>query len=206
MTFCELIKELIDMKSVLVFCGSSKGNNPSLIEEVKKLARLLASQNVRLIYGGGNVGLMGIIANEVLDQGGQVLGVIPEFLRHKEVGNLDVTELVIVKSMHERKAHMCDQADYVITLPGGFGTMDELFEMLTWLQLGLHSKPIGILNFQGFYDSLIAQLDKMIEQGFLKISNKELLISANESESLLKLLLETKIVADDKWFTERNLS
>ena len=178
------------MKSVLVFCGSSTGNNLNLIEEVKLLARLLAENNIRLIYGGGNVGLMGIIASEMLANNGKVLGVIPEFLRFKESGDLPLTENVIVNSMHERKAYMCDQADYVITLPGGLGTMDEMFEMLTWLQLNLHAKPIGILNFEGFYDPLLLQLDQMLASGFLRSSNRELLIDAGNVSDLLTQLLE----------------
>ena len=194
------------MKSVLVFCGSSTGNNLKLIEEVKLLARLLAENNIRLIYGGGNVGLMGIIASEMLANNGKVLGVIPEFLRFKETGDLPLTENVIVNSMHERKAYMCDQADYVITLPGGFGTMDEMFEMLTWLQLNLHAKPIGILNFEGFYDPLILQLDQMLASGFLRSSNRELLIDAGNVSDLLTQLLATKLEPNDSWFRDRDLS
>ena len=194
------------MKSVLVFCGSSTGNNLKLIEEVKLLARILAEQNIRLIYGGGNVGLMGIIASEMLANNGKVLGVIPEFLRFKESGDLPLTENIVVESMHERKAYMCDQADYVITLPGGFGTMDEMFEMLTWLQLNLHAKPIGILNFEGFYDHLLLQLDQMLKNGFLRSVNRELLISANGVSDLLVQLLATKLEPNDSWFRDRDLS
>ena len=190
----------------MVFCGSSTGNNLKLIEEVKLLARLLAENNIRLIYGGGNVGLMGIIASEMLANNGKVLGVIPEFLRFKETGDLPLTENVIVNSMHERKAYMCDQADYVITLPGGFGTMDEMFEMLTWLQLNLHAKPIGILNFEGFYNPLLLQLDQMLANGFLRSSNRELLIDAGNGSDLLTQLLATKLEPNDSWFRDRDLS
>ncbi len=194
------------MTNLLLFCGSSTGNDPEIVDMARDLGKFLAENKFRLIYGGGNVGLMGIIANSVMQHGGEVIGIIPEFLMVREVGHVEVTEFYVVKSMHERKALMCDKADLIMAIPGGFGTFDELFEMLTWLQLGLHSKPIGLLNYKGFFDLLLKQLDLMVEKGFLRPSNKEL-ITVNESyESLLNTLSTIKIEPDTKWFTDRNLS
>lgn len=194
------------MTNLLLFCGSSTGNDQTIVDMANDLGAYLAKNNYRLIYGGGNVGLMGIIANSVLNNGGEVIGIIPEFLMTKEVGHVDVTELYIVKSMHERKALMCDKADLILAIPGGFGTFDELFEMLTWLQLGLHTKPIGLLNFNGFFDLLLNQLDHMVEKGFLRPSNKDLIIVDEQYESLINTLSKIKIEPDTKWFTDRNLS
>jgi uncharacterized protein (TIGR00730 family) len=194
------------MKNLLLFCGSSTGNDPEIVEMAKNLGKYLAEHEYRLIYGGGNVGLMGIIANSVMQNGGEVIGIIPEFLMVREVGHVEVTEFYVVKSMHERKALMCDKADLILAIPGGFGTFDELFEMLTWLQLGLHSKPIGLLNYKGFFDLLLKQLDLMVEKGFLRPSNKELMLVNESYEALLNTLSKIKIEPDTKWFTDRNLS
>ncbi|MFN5705651.1 MAG: TIGR00730 family Rossman fold protein [bacterium] len=194
------------MKSVLLFCGSATGNDQQIIEEAKFFGRYLAQNNYRLIYGGGNIGIMGIVATEVMNNGGQVVGIIPQFLMEKEVGKIDTTEIHIVKSMHERKAMMCDLADMVIALPGGFGTFDELFEMLTWLQLGLHNKPIGVLNVNGFFDLLLKQLDHLVEKEFLKLSNRELIIVDNKTKDLIDKLENVVITQNDKWFRDRNLS
>jgi uncharacterized protein (TIGR00730 family) len=194
------------MKSVLLFCGSATGNDQQIIEEAKFFGRYLAQNNYRLIYGGGNIGIMGIVATEVMNHGGQVIGIIPQFLMEKEVGKIDTTEIHVVKSMHERKAMMCDYADMVIALPGGFGTFDELFEMLTWLQLGLHNKPIGVLNVNGFYDLLLKQLDHLVEKEFLKSSNRDLIIVDNNTVDLMNKLENVVITQNDKWFRDRNLS
>lgn len=194
------------MKNLLLFCGSSKGNDPAIVDMANALGKYLAENKFRLIYGGGNVGLMGIIANSVMQNGGEVIGIIPEFLMVREVGHVDVTEFHVVKSMHERKALMCDKADLILAIPGGFGTFDELFEMLTWLQLGLHTKPIGLLNFDGFFDLLLKQLDVMVEKGFLRPSNRELIIVDDQYESLITTLNNINMDVDTKWFTDRNLS
>lgn len=175
---------------VLVFCGSKESNNALFIDAAKNLAKTIVEEEQGLIYGGGNIGLMGIIAREVLHYGGHVTGIIPQFLMEFEVGNLDVTELIIVKSMHERKALMCDKADYIIAMPGGFGTLDELFEMLTWLQLGLHSKPIGVLNIDGFFDHLLLQLDRMVSSSLLSVENRKLIQVDSDPARLLKTLRE----------------
>lgn len=194
------------MKNVLLFCGSSTGHDPKIAEMAKSLGKYFADNQFRLIYGGGNVGLMGIIANSVMENGGEVIGIIPEFLMVREVGHVDVTEFHVVKSMHERKAIMCDKADLILAIPGGFGTFDELFEMLTWLQLGLHSKPIGLLNFDGFFDHMLKQLDHMVEKGFLRPSNRDLILVDDQYESLLSTLNNIKMEVDTKWFTDRNLT
>ena len=194
------------MKNLLLFCGSSKGNDPAIAEMANNLGKYLAENNFRLIYGGGNVGLMGIIANSVMQNGGEVIGIIPEFLMVREVGHVDVTEFHVVKSMHERKALMCDKADLILAIPGGFGTFDELFEMLTWLQLGLHSKPIGLLNFDGFFDLLLKQLDVMVDKGFLRPSNRELILVKDNYIEMMEALSQLKMEVDTKWFTDRNLS
>ena len=194
------------MTNLLLFCGSSTGNDPEIVDMARDLGKFLAENKFRLIYGGGNVGLMGIIANSVMQHGGEVIGIIPEFLMVREVGHVEVTEFYVVKSMHERKALMCDKADLIMAIPGGFGTFDELFEMLTWLQLGLHSKPIGLLNYKGFFDLLLKQLDLMVEKGFLRPSNKELILVNESYKDLLNTLSTIKIEPDTKWFTDRNLS
>jgi len=193
-------------QSILVFCGSSLGSDPALANMARSLAAEIVKHNLRLIYGGGNVGLMGVIASEVLKLGGEVIGIIPEFLMYKEVGNLETTELHIVKSMHERKALMCDKTDYILAIPGGFGTLDELFEMLTWLQLGLHRKPIGILNFEGFFDPLLQQLEVMINKGLLKASNKELICLESFIDKIIPSLMAKEFAESDTWFLDRNLS
>lgn len=173
------------MKSILVFCGSNKGNNPAYETAAYELGKTLARRGMRLIYGAGNVGLMGILADSALEYGGEVTGVIPYFLREKEVCHLGLTELVIVQSMAERKLAMAERADAVITLPGGYGTLDELFEMLTLVQLSQANHPIGILNINGFFDPLIAQLNRMNEDKFLKDIHRNVLLSADNIEDLL---------------------
>lgn len=194
------------MKNVLLFCGSSKGNDQQIVDMAYALGKYMAENKYRLIYGGGNVGLMGIIANSVMQHGGEVIGIIPEFLMVREVGHVDVTEFFVVKSMHERKALMCDKADLILAIPGGFGTFDELFEMLTWLQLGLHTKPIGLLNFNGFFDLLLKQLDHMVEKGFLRPSNRDLILVKEDYIEMMEALNQLKMDVDTKWFTDRNLS
>src|SRR3954462_563328 len=163
------------MKSITVFCGSSFGTEEIYKEQAVLLGQTLAKQNIKLIYGGANVGLMGAVADGVLNAGGEAIGVLPNFLRSKEIAHLGLTELILVESMHERKTKMSDLCEGVIALPGGFGTLEELFEMLTWAQLGLHKKPIAILNTNGFYDSLIELTKTMVEKGLLKDVNQKML-------------------------------
>ena len=164
------------MKSLCVYCGSSIGASPVYADAARMLAKAMVEDNISLVYGGGNVGLMGIIADEVMRQGGEATGVIPKALMDKEVGHIGLTRLHIVKDMHERKALMADLSDGFIAMPGGIGTLEELFEVFTWSQLGLHDKPIGLLNVQGFYDGLIAFLRHIVDERFLKTEQASLLI------------------------------
>ncbi len=173
------------MKRITVFCGSSSGNNGNYQSQAALLGKTLAGKNIELVYGGAKVGLMGTIADSVLKHKGIVVGVLPKFLKSKEIAHDRLTELILVESMHERKTKMHELSDGVIALPGGFGTMEELFEMLTWAQLGLHKKPIGILNIDGFYDPLINLLENMVEKGLLKQINRGMLIISDNIDTLL---------------------
>ncbi len=165
------------MKNVLVYCGSRSGNSGVYKEMAEELGHLLVKRNCRLVYGGGDVGLMGVISNTMLSLGGEVIGVIPQALLDREVANKNCTELEVVKDMSERKIRMEQLSDCIITLPGGYGSMDELFESLTNVQLGISEKKIGILNLGGFYDPLLQQLDVMVAAGFLLGENRSKLIS-----------------------------
>ncbi|MHC4993639.1 MAG: LOG family protein [Planctomycetota bacterium] len=171
--------------NVCVFCGSKHGANPAYTVAARELGALLAARGLGLIYGGGDIGLMGEIANATLEASGAVIGVIPESLDEHEVTHRGVTELHVVGSMHERKALMADRADAFIALPGGFGTFEELFEILTWAQLGLHAKPCGLLNVEGFYDPLIEFLDHAVEHGFLKQKHRDILHVGADPADLL---------------------
>ncbi|MRX68709.1 hypothetical protein SAMN06265349_103251 [Flavobacterium resistens] len=176
------------MKNITVFCGSSFGTDEIFREQAELLGKTLAKENIGLVYGGANVGLMGAVADGALSENGTVIGVLPNFLRSKEIAHLGLTELFVVESMHERKTKMNDLCDGVIALPGGFGTLEELFEMLTWSQLGLHKKPIAILNINGFYDSLIQLTETMVDKGLLKdVNQKMLLVSDNIPDLLEKM-------------------
>lgn len=157
----------MNLNSVAVFCGSKYGNNTLFTEHATKLGNLLAENNVCLIYGGGNNGLMGTVANGVLDKGGRVVGIIPELLSNWERQHDGITELIVVENMHVRKRMLYEKADAAIILPGGFGTLDELFEILTWNQLSIHDKPVFILNSDGFYDALLQHMQRMMEENFL---------------------------------------
>jgi uncharacterized protein (TIGR00730 family) len=174
------------MKSVCVYCGSSFGALPVYAEAARALAREMVSDNIELVYGGGSVGLMGVIADEVMRLGGEVTGVIPQALVDKEVGHHGLTRLHIVKDMHERKAMMADLSDGFIAMPGGIGTLEELFEVFTWSQLGFHSKPIGLLNVQGFYAGLIAFIEHTVTEGFLKAGHAALLMHDTDPRMLLE--------------------
>jgi len=187
------------MKNICVFCGSSSGTNSIYSEKAKELGALLARQKKSLIYGGGNVGLMGIIADEVMAQQGEVTGVIPHFLFEWEVGHEGLTELIKVESMHERKLKMSELADGFIAMPGGFGTLEELGEILTWVQLSIIQKPVGILNVNRFYDHLVAQLDHMVKEKFLKPANRAMLLVSDDPNELIKLMESTKIEQTTKW-------
>lgn len=187
------------MKSVVVFCGSSEGNDTKIIEQGVAMGETLAKQGITLVYGAGKIGIMGKMAEAALRGHGKVIGIIPEFLKLKEVVHLGLTELHTTKNMHERKLLMHDLSDGIITLPGGYGTLEELFEMITWAQLGLHQKPVGILNTSGFYDDLLAMLETMVKKGFLKIANYEMLLVDDDIDRLLEKMKNYKPVEVPKW-------
>jgi hypothetical protein len=175
----------MSLRRVCVFCGSSPGIDPVYADAAEALAVALATRGIGLVYGGGGVGLMGILADAVLARGGHVIGVIPDSLLAREVGHRGLPDLRVVASMHERKALMASLADGFIALPGGFGTFEELLEALTWTQLGLHAKRCGVLNVAGFYDPLLAQLDRAVSDGFLKPDNRSLLLASTDPDVLL---------------------
>ncbi len=174
--------------NVCVFCGSSTGEDSIYADATRETGQLLARGGHTLIYGGGNIGLMGIIADSVLAEGGKVIGVIPDFLMKREVGHFGLTELVIVNSMHERKKRMADLANVFIALPGGWGTLDELAEILTWRQLGLINQGIGLLNIESFFSPLVEQMKTMSKKGFLRSDNLNFLTVENSPAKLLTAL------------------
>ena len=174
------------MQSIVVYCGSYFGNKPVYSESAYELGVMLAKHHIKLIYGGGNMGLMGRVSDGVMDNNGSATGIITNFLAKLEVAQKTLTELHFVETMHERKAKMVSLSDGVIALPGGFGTLDELFEILTWSQLKIFHGPIGILNVNGFYDHLISHLDKTVEEGFLHNNTRDLLIVADNAAELLE--------------------
>ena len=176
------------MQSIVVYCASSVGTNPIYNEVANELGRQLANRNIRLIYGGGGFGLMGNVANAVLQHGGEVTGVIPNFLADLEVAHNTLSELHFVETMHERKFKMVQLAKGVIALPGGYGTLDELFEILAWRQLKLYDGPIAIINTNGFYDLMLQQLDRMVTDGFLRAENLALLYVADSVDEALKMI------------------
>ncbi len=174
------------MKNICVYCGSCPGKRPEYIEAACNLAEQLVKNDIGLVYGGASIGVMGAVADAVLNAGGRVTGIIPEALAEKEVLHTGVTELKIVDSMHERKALMAELSDGFIALPGGLGTLEELFEILTWAQLGLHQKPCVLLNINGYYDGLAAFIDHAIEEQFVKEKHRDLLIIANRPDQAIK--------------------
>jgi uncharacterized protein (TIGR00730 family) len=176
------------MKSIAVYCGASDGARPIYAEAARTLARALVDHNIALVYGGGKVGLMGVIADEVLRLGGEATGVIPRALVEREVGHAGLTRLFVVKDMHERKAMMAELSDGFIAMAGGMGTLEELFEMVTWAQLGIHAKPIGLLNTEGFYDGLMGFVRHQQEEGFVRPAHAGLMNVDADAEALVKRL------------------
>jgi uncharacterized protein (TIGR00730 family) len=191
------------MTSVCVFCGSNLGDKPIYREMADALGRRLAALGLTLVYGGGNVGLMGVLADAALDAGGTVIGVIPQALADWEVAHAGLTELVIVQSMHERKARMADAADAFVALPGGFGTFEEFCEVLTWSQLGLHKKPCGLLNVDGFYDPLLALFDRAEQDRFLRAEHRGLVMADTSVDALLERLATYRPVEINKLIDRR---
>ena len=182
-------------RRVCVFCGSHDGDDPSYAQAAIATGKLLASRGIGLVYGGAKVGLMGHIANAALVGGGEVIGVIPEKLQSREIAHQGLTELFVVDSMHARKTMMAHLADAFIALPGGWGTLEETFEVLTWAQLRFHSKPLGVLNVRGFFDGLLAFADHAVEEGFLMAEHRRLLLSAGDPDVLLRSLEAVKLPA-----------
>jgi uncharacterized protein (TIGR00730 family) len=187
------------MRCIAVFCGSSSGINGTYALWAEKLGRSLAERNIELVFGGGKVGLMGILADAALSAGGRVTGVIPAFLRIEEVAHEGLTKMITVETMHERKALIHEMSEGAIALPGGFGTLDELFEMLTWAQLGIHTKPVGILNVNGYFDHVTRAIDAMVTEGFLKGANRDLLLVSGEIDDLLVQMECYEAPAVPKW-------
>lgn len=187
------------MKSICVFCGSSFGTAPAYEEAARRLGRMLADEGITLIYGGGNVGLMGAVADAALEAGGEVIGVIPKALMRREIGHPGLTELHVVGSMHERKAKMAELSEGFVALPGGTGTLEELFEVLTWAQLGEHDKPCGLLDVAGYYGPLLAVLDHMVEQGFLEEQHRKMLLVEREPAALLERFARYEPPRVAKW-------
>src|SRR5512147_990475 len=187
------------MQRLCVFCGSSPGARPSYRAAAEELGRFLASEKIGIVYGGGRVGLMGVLADAALAAGGEVIGVIPQALIAREIGHRGLTELRVVGSMHERKALMAELADGFVALPGGIGTLEELFEVWTWAQLGLHAKPCGVLDADGFYGPLVAFLDHLVETGFVRPAHRAMLLSARSPEALLEAFAVYRPAQVGKW-------
>ena len=187
------------MKSIVIFCGSSSGKNPAFVEKAFELGKKLAQESIQVIYGGAKVGVMGAVAEGCLEHGGEVIGVLPHFLSSKEVRHQHLTQMIMVESMHERKMTMNELSDGVIALPGGFGTMEELFEMLTWAQLGLHQKPIGILNVDGYYDHLFRFFDQMIHDGLLHEKFNSMVLKSDSMDDLLAQMRNYEPIEVPKW-------
>ncbi|PWB27214.1 TIGR00730 family Rossman fold protein [Flavobacterium sp. HTF] len=191
------------MKAITVFCGSSFGSLKIYEDQAYLLGQKLAQRNIKLIYGGANVGLMGAVANGAVKNRGTVIGVLPNFLKEKEIAHEHLNELIIVETMHERKTKMNELSDGVITMPGGFGTLEEFFEMLTWAQLGLHKKPLAILNIDGFYDDLLHLVQNMVDNGFLKEVNQQMIIVSDNIDELLNRMVLYKSPFEEKWVTKK---
>jgi hypothetical protein len=196
---------LRSFKRLCVFCGSSHGNNPAYAEAAKNAGGELARRKIGLVYGGGNVGLMGVLADAVLAAGGHVTGVIPEALMAKEVGHRGLPDLRVVKTMHERKALMAELADGFVALPGGIGTFEEFFEIVTWAQLGLHAKLCALLNVNGFYDPLLRLLDHAVEECFVKAKQRDLVIVDSDFSVLLDRMAHHNIPYEPKWIGKSSI-
>jgi len=187
------------IKTICVFCGSSTGENPVYMEKARQLAGFFLENKIHLVYGGANVGLMRVLADTMLKGNGRVTGVMPKNLVHREVAHLDLTEMLIVADMQERKAVMAKLSDGFMTLPGAYGTFDELFEMLTWNQLHIVEKPVGLLNIKGFFDPILRMLDKAVEEKFLRPEHRGILLAEEDEAILLKRMNEYKPVQAEKW-------
>jgi uncharacterized protein (TIGR00730 family) len=192
------------MKRITVFCGSSLGTDEIYEKQAFKLGEALAERKIGLVYGGASVGLMNAVADGSLSKGGEVIGVLPVFIKDKGIAHKNLTELILVDTMHERKTKMNEISDGVIALPGGFGTLEEFFEVLAWGQLGLHKKPVGLLNINCFYDSLKTLTKTMVEEGFLKEANRKMLLISDDIDNLLNQLESYIAPTIDKWIIKEN--
>jgi len=186
-------------RRICVFCGSNAGRRPEFAEAAREMGRVLVERGLGLVYGGGKVGLMGIVADTVLAGGGAVVGVIPEALMAREVGHAGLTRIHVVRTMHERKAMMADHADGFVALPGGFGTFEEFCEVLTWSQLGFHPKPCGLLNVAGYYDPLLALFDRGVDEGFIPPQHRALVIEETDPARLLDSFAAFRPPTTSKW-------
>lgn len=187
------------MKRICVFCGSNTGNRPEFSDAAREVARELVGRGYGIVYGGGRVGLMGVLADAALDAGGEVIGVIPEGLARKEVAHAGVTDMHVVNTMHERKALMSDLAEGFLALPGGLGTLDEFFEICTWAQLGIHTKPCGLYNVAGYFNPLIGFLDQIVERRFLSPNHREIIMVATSASALLDRFATYVAPVGTKW-------
>ena len=193
------------MKRVSVFCGSGLGTEEVFQRQARLLGETLAEQKIGIVYGGASIGLMGAVADGALSKGGEVIGVLPVFLQAKEIAHKNLSQLILVETMHERKTAMNELSDGVIALPGGFGTMEEFFEMLTWAQLGLHKKPIALLNVDGFFDSLKTLIELMVDKGFLKKLNYDMLLMSDDINDLLTQMKNYVPPIVAKWITKEKV-
>ncbi len=193
------------MKSIVVFCGSSEGNDSAYTAQGYSLGKTLAEQKITLVYGGAKIGVMGEIARGALDANGKVVGVIPDFLKIREVFHTGLSELIVTENMHQRKLKMHELSDGIIMLPGGYGTLEEFFEMLTWGQLGLHQHPIGVLNTNGFYNELMAMLAKMVDQGFVKQENYDMILVDETVNGLLAQMKNYQPLPTPKWIKKEQV-
>lgn len=197
-------RSIPELERVCVFCGSNFGKDPAYREAARTLGDTLVERGIGLVYGGGNVGLMGVIADRVLAQGGEVIGVIPQSLVDREVAHQGLTELHVVDSMHARKAKLYALGDAVIAMPGGVGTFEELFESFTWNQLQLHFRPAGLLNVAGYYDPLIAMLDRAVDQGFVRAPHREALVVSESGDDLLEQLAAVARRGGAQWMRPKS--
>ena len=193
------------MNSIVVFCGSSEGNDPLILDRAYSLGKEMAERSIKLVYGSARIGVMGKLAQGALDHSGNVIGIIPDFLKLKEVFHTGLTKLIVTDNMHERKLKMHEMSEGVIMLPGGYGTLEEFFEMITWAQLGLHHKPIGILNINGFYNSLMGMLKTMVDQGFVKQENYDMILIDHSINGLLDKMMHYRPQYVPKWINKDQL-
>ncbi len=194
----------MDIRSLCIYCGSNPGNSPVFIEAARSFGTLLARRGIRVVYGGASIGVMGAVADAALAAGGEVVGVIPQALVDREVAHNGLTELIVTRSMHERKARMAELADGFVALPGGVGTLEEIFEIWTWSQLGLHAKPCGLLNVAGYYDALASFLDNTVTHGFVNATHRGMLMTADSGDALLQAYAAYQAPIVAKWVERKD--